>query len=341
MSENKDIIQLKKEIESKKQDRLAKNKKRIFRQIVFALIIVVIIIVVFSVSFRNDDNPEGQKTVAESKASVEKEIMQSETQAALEAFAPSDVSAKASQGKKTVADNLSELNNELESAVSCFEGEWSVYVKNLDTDKSISVNNQQMYAASLIKLFAMAAAYQQINDGILQQQDIYDTIYKMITVSDNDCFNSVVWTLGKYYISQWCTDNKYTMTSQCHGLYPADNADGLQTYAGYNMTSADDCGKLLESIYNGGCISKEYSEQMLDILSHQELLNKIPTGLPENVKYANKTGETDDVCHDAAIVYSEGADYILVVMVNNPGNAYSNTDDVVKISELVYNYFNK
>lgn len=67
------------------------------------------------------------------------------------------------------------------------------------------------------------------------------------------------------------------------------------------------------------------------------LHNKIPAGLPEGTKCANKTGETDEYQHDAAIVYSPGGDYILCIMSSNCGAAITNIQD---ISATVYDYFN-
>ena len=37
-----------------------------------------------------------------------------------------------------------------------------------------------------------------------------------------------------------------------------------------SMTSVKDCGTLLEKIYKGECVSKEVSEEMLNLLSNQE-----------------------------------------------------------------------
>lgn len=248
---------------------------------------------------------------------------------------------KKTSKKKAQSDDLSKLEELINQELEDNSGEWSVYVKNLDTGKFVSVNNKQIYAASLIKLFAIAGAYQQINEGILSESDIYDTLFNMITVSDNEAFNSVVWSIGRYYINQWCSENGYDNTVQCHGLYPASNADGLDIWAGYNMTDTEDVGKLLESIYKGECVSKECSEKMLEMLLKQEYRDKIPAGIPDKVKVASKTGETDDVNHDSAIVYSDGADYVLVIMTEIPGTAYNCDSQLAALSKTVYEYFNE
>lgn len=53
--------------------------------------------------------------------------------------------------------------------------------------------------------------------------------------------------------------DKYTKTGCHHTLHPASSAsvgDGQS-----NITSAKDCGILLEHIYNGTCVSSKYSKR--------------------------------------------------------------------------------
>lgn len=66
---------------------------------------------------------------------------------------------------------LADLETEIDSILSQTDGIWSIYVKNLETGESLSMNNQRMYAASLIKLFVMEA---------------------MIEQSDNEFYNELV-----------------------------------------------------------------------------------------------------------------------------------------------------
>ena len=66
---------------------------------------------------------------------------------------------------------LADLETEIDSILSQTDGIWSIYVKNLETGESLSMNNQRMYAASLIKLFVMEA---------------------MIEQSDNESYNDLV-----------------------------------------------------------------------------------------------------------------------------------------------------
>lgn len=235
---------------------------------------------------------------------------------------------------------LNGLEKKLRSAIKGYSGTWSVYVKNLDTNEAICINNKKIYAASLIKLYAMGAAYEKVKQGKLKESSVKNTINSMITVSSNDAFNTIVSRVGKTYINTWCKANGYNSTNQGHGLSPSSNNYGLNNGTGSNVTTVKDCGRLLESIYRGTCVSQSASKKMLAHLKKQQRRSKIPAGIPGGVTVANKTGETDDTTHDVAIVYSKGADYIICVMGSVPGGAWGASGNITKLSRITYNYFN-
>lgn len=236
--------------------------------------------------------------------------------------------------------SLAALKKKLTSAVRGYSGSWSIYVKNLDNGASLSINNKKMYAASLIKLYAMAAAYDKIRTGSVKEASVSANINGMIRWSSNDDFNTVIRKIGTTAVNKWCKKNGYTGTSQVHGLSPSSNNYNLRTRSGDNVTSVKDCGKLLEKIYKGTCVSKSASKKMLSHLKGQQFRWKIPAGIPRGVTVANKTGETSNYTHDAAIVYSKGADYIICIMAKCPGYAYYAANNIPKLSKIVYNYFN-
>lgn len=235
---------------------------------------------------------------------------------------------------------MEDLKAQIASKFSEYPGQWSAYVKNLSTGEFFTINDRQIYPASMIKLFAMGAVYQQIEDGMIREDDYYTYIYSMVVMSNNVAFNKIIWTIGREYLTKWCHDNGYTNTYQYHGLSPGDNAEGLETSDKPNETCPSDVGKMLEDIYTGKCVSKEASEKMLKLLEQQHWVNKLPSGLPPNTHFANKTGDTDDQSHDGAIVFSKGADYIIVIMSENPSVSFQQDHRFIELSKLTYEYFN-
>lgn len=79
---------------------------------------------------------------------------------------------------------------------------------------------------------------------------------------------------------------------------------------------------------------------MLELLKAQEHTYKIPSGVPEGVVTANKTGETSSIQNDAAIVFSPECDYIITVLSNESYDEEYAINKIQSISSEAYNYFN-
>lgn len=238
------------------------------------------------------------------------------------------------------ADDLTKLEKKLRKKIKDYDGTWTVYVQHLGTGNTISIDSKPIYAASVIKLYCAAAIYKAVEDGNLREDEVEDLVKRMITVSDNYAFDELVQLLPPDYITEWCVDNGYWDTEQNHCIASDWAYQVLRTSPKDNTTSVDDVGELLASIYKGECVSEQASKKIIKLMKKQEFRSKIPAGLPEGVKCGNKTGETDNTCHDSAIIWSDGGDYVLVVMGEAPGFAWSCNKYIVEISKTVYKYFN-
>jgi predicted RNA-binding protein with PUA-like domain len=244
----------------------------------------------------------------------------------------------------TSQEGLTDLKNELTEMISGYTGTWSVYVKSMACNEYLEINNVQHYSASLIKLYCGATIYDLIEKGELEETEYIDRLMaEMISVSDNDAFNLLVMqcdtesrshVTGRGVIQNYIDENGYKDTTITSILVPSKYT--APSSAGRNYTTVVDCGLLLENIYKRLCVSREASEKFLKLLLNQEHINKIPSGLPEGVVCANKTGDTDEVQHDAAIVYAPNGVYIISVMSTGCGNAINN---IQSISSVVYDYF--
>lgn len=245
---------------------------------------------------------------------------------------------------ETSQEGLSDLKSTLETMIDGYSGTWSIYVKDINSNEYLEINNIQHFSASLIKLYCAAAVYDLMDKGTLAETETIDSLMSaMISVSDNDAFNLLVMNCaenhshvtGRGVIQDYIDENGYVDTTITSILTPTKYK--APSSPGRNYTTVTDCGLLLEKIYKGQCVSREASEDFLELLLNQSNTSKIPAGLPDGIKCANKTGDTDDVQHDAAIVYSPNGTYILCIMSSNCGNAITNC---AKISTAVYEYFN-
>ena len=237
-----------------------------------------------------------------------------------------------STGSSEVMTNSTGDETEIQEYIdeTATDGVWSVYAKNLSANSiKVNINNRQMQSASLIKLFIMATAYEEIEKGTLNKAEVIDDIKIMINKSDNDAANRMIDRLGFDKINNYINSHEYTST-QIHRkmLQGTENGD--------NYTSVLDVGKLLEEMYRGRCVSENASKEMIEILKSQTLTSKIPAGVPSGVETANKTGELSTVENDAAIVYKDGAPYVVVIMSNEVTNTSEARNNIKEMSTMIY-----
>ena len=225
---------------------------------------------------------------------------------------------------------MSELEKELRDEIGKLEGKWSLYMKRLDTNETIGINeDEKMVAASLIKLFVAGEFYTLCEKGELNVEDYSTQPDLMISVSDNGAANTLI---------DACTMEKVNEFSKEYGFNETElNRRMLEWNGTENYTSARDCGVLLEEVLNGKYVSEAASERILKALKNQDRKGKIPAGVPFEVETGNKTGELDNVDNDAAIVWSPNATYILVIMSSD---TYGRIDEIRKLSSMVYKFIN-
>ena len=242
---------------------------------------------------------------------------------------------------------LEELEGMLQTQISGYEEQVCIYVKDLLGGDSLEITDAQQHkAASLIKLYVMASVYDQIQKGsLMETEDIKALLTNMITVSDNESTNELVrrlspsgtdWEEGSAVTNAYIAEHGYTDTSMGR-----DVQDFRETPPpGENYTSVRDCGKILEEIYRGTCVSQEASREMLELLIGQQRRGKIPAGIASALYIANKTGELDDVQHDAAIIQlNDQTAYILCVMTDQVTDSERAVSHITEISKTVYDHF--
>lgn len=242
---------------------------------------------------------------------------------------------------------LSELESILSDKISGYDGTWSVYVKNLGTNESFVLNDRPMKSASVMKLFIMGTVYKAFESGELERTDeIMELVHDMIEYSDNGDSNRLLYLLGDesyehgiQKVDAFIREYGFSdMTIEYNGFNdPATNMGTGQ----YNQVSAKDCGKLLEDIYRRNWVNRAVSNEMEAMLLAQNTRYKIPAGLPDGVLCGNKTGEMDTTENDAAIIYAEECDYILVVLSSDWGSKDTAIERIRSISAAVYDFLEK
>lgn len=210
-------------------------------------------------------------------------------------------------------------------------GDVSFYYKNLISKEIIKYNDEkQMLAASIIKLPILVECFNQINKGIISNDDIFITKNKekvpscgalnymrenlkvtledlytlMIILSDNYATNMLIDKLGIYNINKTINEIGLKNTILNRKMFDEEKSLlGLENY-----TSARDMAYLLEKMYNKELIDEKSSEEMISILKNQRLNGKIPffiQSIRPKIQIAHKTGEDTNITHDVGIVFAK------------------------------------
>lgn len=222
----------------------------------------------------------------------------------------------------------------LDTKLAQYGGTWSATYIDLESGRDVTVNDEKLVAASLVKLYIMLAVFDGIEHGTITDDVNVDALLKqMITVSSNEAANGLLSRIGN-------GDGKaaiatVTAIAQRYGF---TSSEELRTLTGMasgnaveNWTSTRDCGSFLSQVYAGTLVSKNARMQLL---LGQTRRTKIPAGVPSGVKVANKTGELAAVQNDVAIVFGTHP-YVLAVMSSDISSAVA-PSQITELSRAVW-----
>ena len=267
------------------------------------------------------------------------------------------------------------LRTSIESQISEIEGDIAVAFLDLsNNENTILINvDDKFHAASTMKVPVMIELFKQQNEGLINLNDsivlknefksivddssysmdigddsddviyskigtmqtLYELIIPMITVSSNLATNVLIEIVDA---------KKVTQTMRELGAENIEVLRGVEDQKAYdlglsNSTTANDLLIIMKAIANGSAGTEEDCEAMLSILKDQKWNDMIPLYLPVDVMIAHKTGSITGVHHDAAIVYPpNGKSYVLVLMSKNLKDFEKGTQQLAKISKIIYNY---
>jgi beta-lactamase class A len=224
---------------------------------------------------------------------------------------------------------------------------YAVVVKNLADGRGALINPDKVfYAASLFKVAVMYEVFHQRSLGLLsfderlvvtpyyagfdlgtlpvevcQTLSIGEALGYMMSISDNTSAVLLQDRVGSANINRSLEALGLTTTR----LLPDDLP-----------TTAADMALLMEMIAREKAVDAEASQEMVNLLASEQLDNGLRAGLPEGTLVAHKTGNWSNATHDAGIVYSPGADYVIAILSEK---AYE-TGLTTEVSRVVWEYYN-
>lgn len=267
---------------------------------------------------------------------------------------------------------LESIKSAIEAKLKTVEGEFAVAFKDLQTGKTLFINEKEnFHAASTMKTPVMIEVYKQakagkfkLTDSILVKNEfksivdgspysmdiaddsgdgmykmigkkmtIYDLTYQMIIVSSNLATNILIDLVDAKNANQ---------SMRALGAKDIQVLRGVEDQKAFdkglsNTTTAYDLMVIFEKIAQNKVIGKKSCEEMRKILFDQKFNEIIPEKLPKTVKVAHKTGSITGVQHDSGIVYlPDGRKYVLVLLSKKLKNADAGVKVLAEVSEMIY-----
>jgi len=246
------------------------------------------------------------------------------------------------------------LEQTIAKALNGSRGTYSIVIKNLKTNEEYSYDSHKTYkTGSLYKLWIMAAVFNQIQNGKIQEDesltgDVRDLNekFKIDPELRELTQGAISFTVSSALLQMITISHNYAslLLSEKVGLSNVklflEEFGFTESEIGENapMSSPNDIALFLEKLYKNELSSRENTGKMIDLLKAQKLNDKLPKYLPVGIVIAHKTGELDFLTHDAGIVYTKNGDYVIVVFSESdypPGAK----ERIAQISKAVYNYF--
>jgi beta-lactamase class A len=105
--------------------------------------------------------------------------------------------------------------------------------------------------------------------------------------------------------------------------------------AAFNVVRSSDLARLFVLMLEGEVVNADASQEMLDLLGHQQIYGGLSALLPEGV-VAHKTGYLEDgIVNDAGVIYTPSGPLVAVVLTESVGEAAA-YDIASQIGLLVY-----
>jgi beta-lactamase class A len=272
---------------------------------------------------------------------------------------------------------LARLQSNIERITRSVNAKWGIYIKCVETGEEMALNaDETMDTMSVIKIPLMAEVFRQIEagkfalsdrvtlketekrpgTGVIRSLDagasltIKDLVTLMIIVSDNSATDMLFEKVGgvepvNKLMQSWGL-NTIKATGPSDNWFKALRAEPdawkfhVEGKTPYGLSSSRDMGKLLEKIQKGEAVSKQASEQMLQIMRGQVYSSRLPKYIT-GFRVPHKTGDfMPYIGNDVGILESANRHIVISVFTARHNGVGPNLEDAIgRIAEQVANYF--
>ena len=261
------------------------------------------------------------------------------------------------------------LQSKLKEAIKGFNGDIGIYVKNLRTGKTVSINADTIFpTASIVKVPILLGVMDKIQRGELkyEQEIIYKdsllyegedilgsfkdkekialkkVIMLMMTTSDNTASLWLQSLAGKGTRINEILDSLGMKSTRVNSRTPG--RENNRTQYGWGQTTPFEMAKLFEMIYNFQVFSPVISEKMLRIMGRNFWDAEALSQIPPTIEVFCKNGAVNASRSEVLLANAVHNPYIFSIFTkNNKDISWGDSNEAWvltrKISKILWNYF--
>jgi len=252
-------------------------------------------------------------------------------------------------GKEVKKFDPTSVLEEIKNLTNQLLGTYGVYVYRFEDGKEYGFQQNEIFpAASLMKLPVILTLYQEAEAGKINLEEEYKLLEKdkrggagilqsrpagevytyrklaelMGQYSDNTANNVLVKILGPEKIQQ-----------------TIDNLGMKKTNFAKYETTPQDIGLFFRKLYEDGVVTSQHKEEILKFLTKTGFEDRIPAGIPKEIRVAHKIGTEIGVFSDAGIVFSQKP--FVLVIISREAKESEAKEALPKIAKMVWEWEEK
>lgn len=206
----------------------------------------------------------------------------------------------------------------LQPQIATASGTYGIYVYRLSDRAGYGISSEMVLpAASIMKVPMMVATFRKVESGEVDLEEVEELLEAMGKRSDNQAPVTLIEMIGRPYMRQTVTDL---------GMTDSD--------FDANTTTAYDLGVMWRSIFEGRLINSTHRDQMYGFLTDSIFEERIPQGVPDDVRVVHKVGTDLDIWADSGIVFTSSP--FIISILNDEVNQLQAKEIVPSLVQTIY-----
>lgn len=251
---------------------------------------------------------------------------------------------------------MKEIKRYLESRI----GTYGFFFEDLKSGFIYGYNeNVQMVAAGCMKLPISVSLIKAVENGKVDFMDkikisgkdkvygtgiihefnerdytVFELLVAMLIQSDNTAANKIIDIVSMEQINE--NIEEMGLRSTILNRKTTDERTNKSDIE--NITTASDLSKIWRHLYNSSYLNKENSQMLIDILTRQQIKNKLALYIPDDLKYeiSSKTGDKNGVENDTALIRLSKGTFTFTVLSTNIPNSVYGTVTLAKCGKMMW-----